>query len=160
MTARAVEPARWRCSSCGQYVPHRAVQIRASDGVPIAECSTCGPRQIVAYVPPGFDPDRAKVEGQQLSIMSMPGVTVASFLEVVESLRVGDRVSVNTIRARLDDLGIPTRARAGLFREAVKRGLLQPLWVEAGGVRVRAVETSTGRTARRAQVRIYERTGE
>lgn len=155
------EFGRWRCSGCGQYVPHGRVKI-GGDGAPRADCDVDGARLVVYYDPPErVDPAAAKVAGQQQSIMNMPGVTRASFLELIQArTKPGDRVSVNTLRTRLDDLGIPARDRGALFSYAVRAGLLQPLWVEAGGVRVRAVESSTGGTAHHAQVRIYERVGE
>ncbi len=137
--------------------PHGGVRLVGSRNEPRARCSTCAVDRVVVWDTDAVDPDQAKADGQQLSIMHMPEVRVDSFMEVVGKVPAGEVVSANSIRAALDAAGVPDRARAGLFRRAVAAGLIEPMTVSDGLNEVRAVEPSTGGSARRAQVRLYRR---
>lgn len=159
--AAPVDLARWRCGGCGRYLPATVVSLDAA-GVPWAVCPHHPPVPVTAFyerTPMTTDPAAAKTAGQEQSIFDLPEVARASFLQVVSSLDPGALVSVNTVRARLDALEVPAKSRGALFAEAVREGLLEPLFVEAGGVRVAAREPSTGKSAKLATVRLYRRTG-
>lgn len=168
MTAHRPPAGRWSCPGCGRYVRGEAVGLgrglgHRPVGVPEATCPRCGPT-VVFYERTApvltTEPNTAgRDAGQQQSLLSLDEVARASFLDVVRSLAVGATVSVNTVRARLDALEVPNRKRGALFNAAIAAGLIEPLYVEAGGLRVAAREPSTGPSAHAATVRLYRRTG-
>lgn len=100
-----------------------------------------------------------KTEGQHQSTQGLDDAALAAFVTIIESVRVGDLVSVNDLRRSLDEAAIPERARGGLFAKAVKAGALRPVTVRLLGVTVPMRIPSTGPSARTATVRVYERTG-
>jgi hypothetical protein len=157
-----VTAARWRCARDGSFVAGESVSL-TSGGAPVGECADCdnpaAPVLFERVAPPrSRDPHDARAIGQDTSLLALPEVARAGFMAVVESLPAGQLVSVNRIRARLDGLEVPPSTRGGLFAAAVKAGLLEPVFVEAGGIRVAAREPSTGATAALASVRLYRRT--
>lgn len=101
----------------------------------------------------------ARDAGQQASLLSLPEVDRAAFLDVVRAIPPGREFTVNDLRARLDELGIPDKARGGLFHAAVSSGLCKPAVVHAGGATYPKTVPSTGGTANAARVRVYVRTG-
>lgn len=64
-------------------------------------------------------------------------------------------VTVNDLRDDLDRAQVPTRLRGRMFRQAVDDGLLAPLEVIRGTRTWKAFESSTGKSAHAAQVRVY-----
>lgn len=98
-----------------------------------------------------------KTEGQTRSARRVPEEKAQAFLDVIRARPAGDLFSVNDVRSRLDDLEIPPAARAGLFYRAVCEELLYPLEVTVRGFAVPLQVPSTGRSAHRARVQLYER---
>ncbi|QIK83085.1 hypothetical protein [Sanguibacter sp. HDW7] len=103
-----------------------------------------------------------KVAGQTRSAHAATDAQRAAFLDVIRALPAGAEVSVNALRTTLDELGVPPRARGGLFYGAAtpSSGLLVAGQVTSASGRVApALERSTGRSAHGAYVRVYVRTG-
>ncbi len=100
-----------------------------------------------------------KREGQTRSAHAATDEQHAAFLDVVRALPARAEISINDVRAQLDRIGVPPRARGGLFYAATTAGLLEPLYVRLpSGREIPAVERSTGRSAHGAMVQIYVRT--
>jgi hypothetical protein len=102
--------------------------------------------------------EAAKRAGQEQSIEGREAFK-ARFFEVVAEVEPGTSVSVNILRAELDRAKIPPSMRGGLFYAASKAGLLKPaVWQDIFGRMVDVYERSTGASAHRATVRVYQRT--
>ena len=100
-----------------------------------------------------------KRDGQTRSAHAATDEQHAAFLDVVRALPARAEISINDVRPALDRIGIPSRARGGLFYAATTAGLLEPLYVRLpSGREIPAVERSTGRSAHGAMVQIYVRT--
>lgn len=80
------------------------------------------------------------------------------FLHVLDQVPAGELFSVNRVRARLDELGVPERDHAALFVHGVAAGLMVPVFTRTPLGRQRVTEPSTGATAHYAHVRVYART--
>jgi hypothetical protein len=98
-----------------------------------------------------------KTEGQTRSGSRVPEEKVQAFFDSLRAIPVGADVSVNEVRDRLDELAIPTVARAGLFYRAACEGLIEALTLEYAGYATPVKVPSTGRTAHRALVQVYRR---
>ncbi|MCR1984000.1 hypothetical protein NSA53_17355 [Cellulosimicrobium cellulans] len=112
---------------------------------------------MVALYVKGHDMD-AKTHGQEQSLLALPEVARETFLNIVDSVAPGVEISVNTLRARLDAAEVPESARGGLFTNASKLGLLEPIWVGEGDDRTPKTAASSGPSAHLARVRVYRRT--
>jgi len=98
-----------------------------------------------------------KTEGQARSVGRLDETLAQAFLDLVRALPAGAEFSVNDLRDRLDDLGIPPSARGALFNRAVREELIDPLVVMFGSRTFSVIDQSTGRSARRADVKVYRR---
>lgn len=99
----------------------------------------------------------AKREGQMASLLDLLEDPVEMFLDLVRALPAGHEFSVNLLRTRLDEYGVPEKSRAGLFAKACGLGLITPLTLASGDRAVAVTEPSTGRSAHAAHVRVYRR---
>ena len=99
----------------------------------------------------------AKRAGQDASLTAVSPQKLAAFLDHIDALPAGIDVSVNTLRTWLDTLGVPARARGGLFRAAVAEGLIVPLVISNGTYTVPVRVKSTGPSAHHAYVQVYRR---
>ena len=99
----------------------------------------------------------AKRAGQDASLSSIDPEDLATFLDHLGALPAGTDMSVNSLRTWLDDLGIPARARGGLFRVAVAEGLIVALVISDGTYQVPVRVPSTGPSAHGAHVQVYRR---
>lgn len=97
-------------------------------------------------------------KGQERSLSAVSPQLVTTALNQIRHHRAGVDLSINDLRPLLDALGFPERARAGLFRQALAAGLLEPLYITAGPYTVPVTVPSTGRSARHQTVRVYRRT--
>lgn len=100
-----------------------------------------------------------KTQGQATSVRNITPEAERAFLDWVRSYAPGSHLSVNDLRSRLDALAVPNRARGGLFRHAVAEGLLDLLETTVAGYTVAVKIPSTGRSAHRALVQVYRRSG-
>lgn len=98
-----------------------------------------------------------KREGQQASLFDLELSDHDFFMVQITAFRPGAEFSANDIRAALDEKGVPEKSRAGLWAGACKAGLIEPVLRVYKGRPFPATETSTGASARGAQVRIYRR---
>lgn len=161
LRTRRPEPvaARWRCAGCGGFVSGGSVTL--DRGHPFGTCDRCagGPVPVLYERTDGHGPDvDERPVGVDPSLLDYRAVARDSFLDVIRRLPSGERFSANTLRSRLDALEVPPAKRGRLFGEAVRLELARPLFVESGVLRVRALEASTGRSAKHAGVKLYERT--
>ncbi|NCT90228.1 hypothetical protein GXB85_04570 [Cellulomonas sp. APG4] len=101
----------------------------------------------------------AKDYGQQLSIDDLLADDVDAFLDIIAAVRPGAEFTVNDVRARLDEVGVPDKARGGLFAKAAKAGLIRPAVIDVDGHRYPKTVPSTGGSAHAARVRVYVRIG-
>ena len=99
-----------------------------------------------------------KIEGQRDSLLPLMDDERTIFDRIIASYPPGTELSINDVRDRLNDSGIPDSARGGLFSRAVKHGLLTPLVITINGHRQHVTVPSTGTSARTAHVRVYVRT--
>ena len=95
--------------------------------------------------------------GRQLALDVLSDDAHEQFRRIVAAVRPGSRVTVNHLRDLLDAAGIPESARGGLFDGACRAGLLRPVRVRVGDEWADVYVPSTGGSARRARVRLYER---
>lgn len=102
--------------------------------------------------------EELKVEGQEQSLFDVDAEQVGSFLNVIAQVPTGTLFSVNRVRSRLDELDVPEKARAGLFRRAIAARLIVPVYTDTPLGRQQITEPSTGETAHHAHVRVYTRT--
>lgn len=100
----------------------------------------------------------AKREGQERSRLRLTAEQETAFLDLVRELPAGTDFSVNLLRSRLDEHGIPDTSRGVLFRLALSLELIEPLTIRAGSWEAPVTEPSTGRSAHLAKVRVYRRT--
>jgi hypothetical protein len=96
--------------------------------------------------------------GRARSARSCTPEQVDAALRAIADVAAGTEFSVNLVRVRLDNAGIPTTPRAGLFDRAVAAELIEPVNAVVGNRILAVTEPSTGRTARGARVRVYRRT--
>ena len=96
--------------------------------------------------------------GQQQSLSILLEDDVANFDRIITSYKVGREISINTVRAQLDAVGIPASSRGGLFSGAVSRGLLAQAVFVHRGREYPVTEPSTGSSAHAAHVKVYVRT--
>lgn len=100
-----------------------------------------------------------KEHWQEVSLLDMVAGQEDDFLQVIDDVPAGRVFSVNHVRERLDARAVPESKRAALFARACKAGLIVPVTALVKGIgSVPVTEQSTGRSAHRAQVRIYQRT--
>lgn len=100
-----------------------------------------------------------KQEGQARSVERTYPTGQDAFFAILRTFPVGQLLSVNDLRLRLDGAEIPDSARGGLFAGAVKAGLLEPSMLPDGlGGAVPHRIPSTGTSAHKATVRVYRRT--
>ncbi len=100
---------------------------------------------------------QARQAWQQQSIEDVLEPDVDAFMAVIAGVRPGELFTVNDVRASLDAVGIPAKARGGLFSAAGKAGLIAPYTVDVGGRTVQVHVPSTGTSAHAAMVRVYRR---
>lgn len=98
-----------------------------------------------------------KTAGQARSVSRLDETLAQAFLDVVRALPAGTEFSANDLRQRLDSLDIPPSTRGALFNRAVREELIDPLIVVIGSRTIAVVDPSTGRSARRADVKVYRR---
>lgn len=97
--------------------------------------------------------------GHRRSLTSVTREQVDAALDVIRAVPVGTRVTVNDIRPHLDALEFPTRSRGALFGIALAEGLIVALYLSTGGGgEAPMTVSSTGRSAHRASVQVYQRT--
>lgn len=101
----------------------------------------------------------ARDAGQQRSLFDVDVDVQEAFLDVVRALPAGREFTVNDVRDQLDELGVPAKARGGLFSGATKAGLCRPAVVRVDGAEYPKTVPSTGESANAARVRVYVRTG-
>lgn len=95
---------------------------------------------------------------RQLALDVLSDETGEQFRRIIAAIPPGRRVTVNHLRDLLDAAGIPEQARGGLFDGACRQGLLRPVRVKLGPDDWADVYVpSTGESARRSRVRLYER---
>jgi hypothetical protein len=100
-----------------------------------------------------------KVAGQEQSLLDVLDETEGRFLHVIDQVSAGTLFSVNLVRSRLDELGVPDKARAALFKQAVAARLIVPVFTPTPmGTQQQVTEPSTGLSAHHAHVRVYART--
>lgn len=100
-----------------------------------------------------------KRAGQRDSARVVTDEQHAAFLDVIRAVPAGRTVSINDVRHHLDAAHVPTAARGALFAAAVKLGLLGQYYTVVAGVGEVPVRVpSTGRSAHRAHVQVYQRT--
>lgn len=104
------------------------------------------------------DPVELKREGQSRSQTKLTPQQVHDFMMTVALRPAGLEVSANDVRARLDHLGIPESARAGLFRRARTAELLEVVKYDVDGTEFDKRIPSTGTSAHAATVLVYRRT--
>jgi hypothetical protein len=82
-----------------------------------------------------------------------------AFHRIVAAFAPGAWVSVNDVRAQLDEAGVPPASRAHLFYAATKGTgpLLELVELGVGHLRVPLRVRSTGRSAHHTWVNVYER---
>lgn len=93
---------------------------------------------------------------RQLALDVLADDAHAQFRRIIAACRPGTRITVNALRDLLDAAGIPETARGGLFDGACRAGLLTPVRVQVGGEWADVYVPSTGLSARRARVRLYQ----
>jgi len=100
-----------------------------------------------------------KAEGQARSLWPCTDTTRGDFLAIVEAIPVGQFVSINTTRDQLDAACIPDKMRGALWGAAIAEGLLEPLthYIDAEMGTVPVLVPSTGPSAHRSHVRLYQR---
>jgi hypothetical protein len=94
---------------------------------------------------------------RQLALDVLSDDAHQQFRRIIAAIPPGRRVTVNHLRDLLDAAGIPETSRGGLFDGACKAGLLRPVRVKIGDEWADVYVPSTGESARRARVRLYER---
>ena len=100
-----------------------------------------------------------KRDGQTRSAHAATDEQHAAFLDVVRALPARAEISINDVRPALDRIGVPPRARGGLFYAATTAGLLEPLYVRLpSGREIPAVARATGQSAHGALGPSYVRT--
>ena len=100
-----------------------------------------------------------KQAGQRDSARAVTDEQREAFLDVIRAVPVGRTVSINDVRHHLDAAHIPAAARGALFAAAVKLGLLGQYYTAVAGLGEVPVRVpSTGRSAHRAHVQVYQRT--
>jgi hypothetical protein len=101
----------------------------------------------------------AKDAGQAQSLLDILDEERGRFLHVIAAVPAGELFSVNRVRTALDERGVPDKARAGLFKQAIAAHLIVPVFTSTPMGRDQQVtEPSTGETAHAAHVRVYART--
>jgi hypothetical protein len=98
-----------------------------------------------------------KLDGQARSAGVLTEQHRAAFRAALLTVPVGERLTVNTIREQLDAAKIPPSGRAALFADAAREGLIEQMHFSLGGAMYPMKVASTGTTARRAYVSVYER---
>ena len=100
-----------------------------------------------------------KREGQDRSQLQLTPEQARDLMLTIDRRPAGIELSANDLRPRLDHLGVPERARGGLFGRAVAAGLLEPVMLRLyGGGETPKRIPSTGRSAHAAHVLVYRRT--
>ena len=99
-----------------------------------------------------------KVEGQALASRRATPAHRAAFVAAVRAIPVGRLFTVNDLRARLDDAGVPPAARASLMAAVVRDGLAERAVEVRDGVVYELKRPSSGRSARGADVSAWRRT--
>lgn len=100
----------------------------------------------------------AKAEGQAQSLLDVLDELEGRYMHVIDEVPPGTLFSVNRVRSRLDEVGVPEKARAALFVRATAVGLITAVTVPSPVGEVPVTEPSTGASAHHAHVRVYART--
>lgn len=97
----------------------------------------------------------AKVEGQARAGRKLTPEHWDLLATALDQIPAGAWFTANDLRQPL--LSVPASARASLIALAAHRGLIEKVTVQRGGRVFELAEKSTGRSARRAGVVVYER---
>lgn len=102
----------------------------------------------------------AKVEGQERSARRLTDEHRALFRRLVLDRSPGEQFTINDLRSQLDAAGVPNASRASLFAAAAAEGLIEQVRFSFRGQTYPMQIPSTGRSAHRAHVLVWERLGE